>query len=278
MENNKIKKFVHEMFGELRVTEENNKLYFVGKDIADILGYSNSSKAVLIHCKNSIKRMIAHSQNGKVVKTLTSLIPEGDLYRLIIKSKLPKAQEFEEWIMDVVLPALRKDGMYVQDEEKVVSGEMNEDELILKAMNLLSSKVERLQREKDELKNINSKITQENEDMKPIVTLAEKFANLNNCWDIGTYAKIIDVKNLGRNNMFKWMKDRKILMSDNLPYQNFNKYFKVLAVKNKYTGHTNYKPMLKPEGVTYIYKKLVKENKVVVKSIEEVIKELEHIA
>lgn len=99
------------------------KPYFVGKDIADILGYSNSSKAVSTHCKNGIKRMleVADSQNGNVVKTQTTIITEGDIYRLIVKSKLPSAEKFETWVFDEVLPTIRKTGGYVNNDETFIN-------------------------------------------------------------------------------------------------------------------------------------------------------------
>lgn len=74
--------------------------------------------------------MIAHSQNGKVVKTQTTLIPEGDVFRLIIKSKLPKAQKFESWVMDEVLPSIRKHGAYMTEDtiQKVLEKHINEED------------------------------------------------------------------------------------------------------------------------------------------------------
>lgn len=110
--------FKNDIFGSVRVILINEKEYFVGKDIAEALGYSNASKAVSTHCKHIVKAMIdiAHSQNGNVGKTETSLISEGDVYRLIIKSKLPTAEKFEDWIMEEVLPSIRKHGAYLTPE------------------------------------------------------------------------------------------------------------------------------------------------------------------
>ena len=105
--------FKNDLFKGLRGGLIDDVVWFVGKDVAENLGYSNASKAVSTHCKHIRKEMIAHSQNGKVVKTQTSLINEGDLYRLIVKSKLPAAQDFEEWVMDEVLPTIRKTGGYI---------------------------------------------------------------------------------------------------------------------------------------------------------------------
>ena len=100
--------FNNENFGQVRTLTIENKPYFVGKDVATILGYSNPTKAISTHCKG-VSKMGMPTEGGQQEM---SIIPEGDLYRLIIKSKLPKAQEFEEWVMDEVLPQIRKTGQY----------------------------------------------------------------------------------------------------------------------------------------------------------------------
>lgn len=77
---------------------------------AEILGYSNSSKAVSTHVddEDKIMEMIAHSQNGNVVKTKTALINESGLYSLILSSKLPTSKKFKKWVTSEVLPSIRK--------------------------------------------------------------------------------------------------------------------------------------------------------------------------
>ena len=93
---NELQLFSNEEFGKIRSMLIDNEPWFVGKDVASALGYVNASKAVSNHCKHIRKKVIdVTSQNGNVVKTQTSLINEGDLYRLIIKSKLPSAEKFE---------------------------------------------------------------------------------------------------------------------------------------------------------------------------------------
>lgn len=86
----------------------NGEPLFVGKDIADALGYNQSRKAINRHCKHGTKRTVL--TNGG--KQLMLVIPESDVYRLIIGSKLPSAQKFEKWLMEEVLPSLRKKGFY----------------------------------------------------------------------------------------------------------------------------------------------------------------------
>ena len=103
-----IQIFNNPEFGELRTIEEGDKIYFVASDAAKALGYSQPHKAVWDHCKGVLKRNIP--TNGGVQQM--SIIPEGDLYRLVIHSKLPSAEKFESWVFDDVLPAIRKTGSY----------------------------------------------------------------------------------------------------------------------------------------------------------------------
>lgn len=105
---NELQIFNSEEFGDIRTTEIDGKPYFVGTDVAKALGYSNPRKAILDHCKGVTKRDTPTSSGIQSM----SYINEGDLYRLIMKSKLPSAEKFESWVMDEVLPAIRKTGSY----------------------------------------------------------------------------------------------------------------------------------------------------------------------
>lgn len=109
---NELQLFANEEFGEIRGIEVNGKPYVVASDVAKALGYKRPNDAISQHCKYTVKHRIPHPQNK--TKTLeVNIIPEGDVYRLIIKSKLPSAQKFEEWVMDEVLPQIRKTGGYI---------------------------------------------------------------------------------------------------------------------------------------------------------------------
>lgn len=105
-------------FGKVRIIEMNGEPWFVGKDVAEILGYQNASKAVSTHVDNEDKAFImvdiADSQNGNVPtgKTKTAIINESGLYSLILSSKLPKAKEFKHWVTSDVIPSIRKTGRY----------------------------------------------------------------------------------------------------------------------------------------------------------------------
>ena len=95
-------------FGKLDILIEEGKELFPANDCARILGYSNPKDAVGRHCRGAVKR-VSLTNSGK---QLTNYIPEGDLWRLIIRSRLPAAQKFEKWLFDEVLPELRRTGGY----------------------------------------------------------------------------------------------------------------------------------------------------------------------
>lgn len=108
MKMNNMRVFNNEEFGEIRTTEIDGKPYFVASDVATALGYTNPRKAVIDHCKGVTKRDTPTSSGTQSM----SYIGEGDLYRLIMKSKLPSAEKFENWVMDEVLPSIRRTGSY----------------------------------------------------------------------------------------------------------------------------------------------------------------------
>ena len=101
-------------FGRVRVIEEDGNYLFCAKDVAEALGYAVPRKAIYDHCRYVLKRNVPHPQSE--TKTVQMLfISEGDVYRLIVHSKLPSAERFERWVFDEVLPALRKNGIYITD-------------------------------------------------------------------------------------------------------------------------------------------------------------------
>ena len=135
---------------EIRTVVKDAEVYFVAKDVADILGYKNQAEAIKDHCKGvqTIKgsEMLVASDYATCVASGYShndairkwqIIPERDVYRLIMRSKLPSAEKFEEWVVGTVLPTIRKTGGYIQGEEHIES----EDELIFRAMEVLQKKI-----------------------------------------------------------------------------------------------------------------------------------------
>lgn len=96
-------------FGKLEILMEDGKELFPATECAKILGHVDPGKAVRNHCKGCVKRTVMDSMGRRQI---VNYIPEGDLYRLIIRSRLPAAQKFEKWLFDEVLPELRRTGGY----------------------------------------------------------------------------------------------------------------------------------------------------------------------
>lgn len=111
---NELQVFENKEFGKIRTVEIDNKPYFVGKDVADILGYSNPRKAIIDHVDNEDKGVTKRDTLGGNQKL--TIINESGLYSLILSSKLPQAKKFKRWVTSEVLPAIRSHGMYATDE------------------------------------------------------------------------------------------------------------------------------------------------------------------
>ena len=108
---NEMQVFQNREFGSLGVLEINGKPHFPATACAKILGYAKPHNAIAQHCRYSLKQGVPHPQNpGKNVEM--NFISEGDLYRLIVHSKLPAAERFERWVFDEVLPSIRQTGGY----------------------------------------------------------------------------------------------------------------------------------------------------------------------
>ncbi|NJJ36743.1 transporter [Clostridioides difficile] len=128
---NKVISFNNSLFGEVRFMEINKKPYAVANDIAKALGYSSPKDAISRHCKGAMFHSYLTEGGNQELK----FIPEGDIYRLIIKSKLPSAEKFESWVFDEVLPTVREHGAYLTDDkiEEILS---NPDTIIKLATDL----------------------------------------------------------------------------------------------------------------------------------------------
>lgn len=215
LENN-IKIFTNDVFGTVRTVLIDDEAYFVGKEVAKILGYSNSSKAVSTHVDEEDKRFIminiADSQNGNVPtgKTKTAIINESGLYSLIFSSKLPKAKEFKHWVTSEVLPTIRKTGGYVSNEDLFINtylpyADDNTKTLFRTALSTITQ--------------LNHKIEQD----KPLVDFASHIQTSDDCISMNDMAKIA-AKNgikIGRNRLFDFLRKQKILDDKNIPYQRY---------------------------------------------------------
>lgn len=193
---NDIQKFTNEEFGTIRTVEQDGKVMFCGKDVAEALGYSNASKAVRDHCRSDggPNRYPIVDQLGR--EQQARFITEGDLYRLIASSKLPSAQQFESWVFDEVLPSIRKQGAYVYS-----NGTESDDVLmargLLAAQTIIDKKnavIEGQQREIEEL--------------RPKALYADAVTASDGTCLVGELAKMMrqDGVQVGQNRLFEWLR------------------------------------------------------------------------
>ena len=135
---------------EIRVVEIEGNPWFLAVDVLAALGMdTRQSQNYLRHLDSSEKQVICITQGkGNPNKTVIS---ESGLYKLVLRSDKPEARRFQDWVTRDVLPAIRKDGAYIMGEERVATGEMDEDAFVLKAIEILQRKVDRLSSENKQL-------------------------------------------------------------------------------------------------------------------------------
>lgn len=203
---NDIQIFKNEQFGEIRTVEIDGEPWFVGKDIAEKLGYSNASKAVMVHVDDEDKRFemisISDSQNGNVVKT--ALINESGLYSLVLSSKLPTARQFKRWVTSEVIPSIRKHGGYIAGQN-----ELSDAELMAKALMVANRQLEERQKRIDSLE---AKAIKD----RPKVLFASAVETAKTSILIGDLAKIIKQNgvDIGQNRLFQWMRENGWLIKE----------------------------------------------------------------
>lgn len=134
--------FNHPQFGEIcTVQQEEGKVLFKANDVARSLGYAEAAKAVRTHCKGvSVLDTPIENQYGTVVMQPTKFISESDVYRLVMRSKLPEAEKFQDWVCEEVLPVIRKDGAYLS--EKALQRAVTDPEFFIGLANAIRKEKE----------------------------------------------------------------------------------------------------------------------------------------
>ena len=169
---NQMEIFKNPEFGSIRVIEENGKYLFCGMDVAAALGYSNPRDALRRHCKGVVKRDTLTEGGPQQL----SFIPEGDVYRLIVHSKLPTAERFERWVFDEVLPSIRKHGAYVT-QEKLWEVATSPEALLKLCSDLLAERAD------------NAALREENAQLEGKAAFYDLFIDLHHSTNLRTTAK-----------------------------------------------------------------------------------------
>lgn len=194
-----IELFNNPEFGEVRAVTINNEPYFVGKDVAEILGYSRADNAIRAHVDSDDKlthQISASGQNRDMI-----MINESGLYSLILSSKLPKAKEFKHWVTSEVLPAIRKHGAYMTPE--TIEKTLNDPDFIIGLATKLKEEQER-----------SRTLAADNLRMKPKEIFADAVSVSEDAILIGALAKILKGNgvDIGQKRLFKWMRDEGYLI------------------------------------------------------------------
>ena len=228
--------FNHNIFGNIEVISLEDKVLFPATDVARVLGYVNTTKAIKDHCRWVTKREVPHPQsNIKVIEK--NFIPEGDLYRLITRSKLPSALDFEKWVFDEILPTIRKTGKYAVETKTELT--------TLDVLKIASAEIE--------------KLSARNEQLTEVLVAFQKGED---SWLIRQFVKYVyDERGItiGEQQMHDYIR-KDFLDNFGLPFARFKQYF---AVKRNYANGRERKPTIKltQRGVNYFTNRLLKENK-----------------
>ena len=173
---NKMAVFNNREFGSIRVIEQNGKYLFCGSDVAKALGYAIPTKAVNTHCKG-VSKMETPTAGG-IQKLL--FITEGDVYRLIVHSRLPGAERFEKWVFDEVLPMIRKTGGYMT--ASLLEQAAEKPEILLAFADQLLAEHEK-----------NRQLSGEVERLRPKADFYDAFVHEENCTNIRATAKELQI-------------------------------------------------------------------------------------
>lgn len=193
---NELKIFKNKDFGEVRVIAINDEPWFVGKDVAEILGYKRTADALNTHVDGEDKGVGEIQTPGGKQKMI--IVNESGLYSLIFSSKMKKAKEFKRWVTSEVLPTIRKHGAYMT--ETVIERTLTDpDYLIQLATTLKDERQRRLLAE------------EENERNKPKVLFSDSCEVAENSILIGEFAKRMKqngLPNMGQNRLFTYLRNQ----------------------------------------------------------------------
>lgn len=234
---NELKIFSNEEFGEIRTVHINDEPWFVGKDIAEALGYKNTRDAIIKHVFDEDKGVAQIDTLGGLQSM--SIINESGLYALVFGSELKTAKEFKHWVTSEVIPQIRKTGAY------------HTPKTYAEALRALADEAEKAEA-----------LKKQNQLMQPKAEFFDAVTDSKTAIPIGDVAKILDI-GIGRNKLFEFLREKNILTSDNRPYQRYIDagYFRVIEQKYEVNGEVriNIKTLVFQKGIDWIRKQLVKE-------------------
>lgn len=220
-------------FGKLTVIEKDGEFFFIGNEIAELLGYSNYRKAVMVHVdeEDKLRSQIGYAGQMREV----TLINESGLYSLILSSKLPQAKEFKRWVTKDVLPSIRKNGGYIRNQENLSKEEILANAVLL-ANNLIAEKEKVI------------------EDLEPKAKYFDELVNNNLLTNFRNTAKELHIP---QKVFIQFLIDQNLIYRDKksrlLPYAKNNKgYFEVKEWCKEGSEAVGIQTFVTPKGRHYL--------------------------
>lgn len=236
---NKLQIFNSAEFGEIRTVTVNGEPWFVGKDVAEALGYADSFGALKKHVSEEDKQN-CQNDSFETPRGMT-VINESGLYALIFGSKLESAKRFKHWVTSEVLPTIRRTGTY------------NLPGTYKEALIQLVAQVEE-----------NEKLALENSELKPKAEFFDAVADSKTAFSMQEVAKVLAIKGYGRNNLFEFLRNEEILDRYNVPYQRYVDcgWFRVIEQKYTRDGEqcVTTKTLVYQKGVDAIRKRIMQKS------------------
>jgi anti-repressor protein len=228
-------------FGPVRAIVEDDKPLFVAKDVAAALGYQRPADAVTDHCKGVVVLPTPTAGGIQDVK----FIPESDLYRLIMRSKLPTAERFQDWVMEEVLPAIRKTGTFTLDIPKTLP----------EALRLAADLAEK-----------NEALALENAELRPKAEFHDAVTASDDVTQLGIACQVLSLP-FGRNTLFQRLRNRGVLITGgdrhNLPKQRYVEQGLFTVKESTYLDdekqvHVRFTPYVTQKGLDWLRKEFGK--------------------
>ena len=243
---NELQVFTNEELGKVRVIKINNEPWFVGKDVAKILGYTNSSDALKKHIDEEDKQVILKSQFAtlEIPNRGMTMINESGLYSLILSSKLSSAKKFKRWITSEVLPQIRETGAYIPSSQLTKKEEFSKD-----PMEVAKAHEQLVELEKQPL-------LETIEIQKPKVNYFDTFMNSQGCYTSTQVAKLFKLSSARKLNTI--LNENKIIYKQGnnwLPYSTTNKEWFKVTIGEKNT-HNYSQLKFTPKGIYELSKLL----------------------
>ncbi|MEF9623960.1 BRO family protein [Streptococcus dysgalactiae] len=228
---------------EVRTVTINNEPYFVGKDVAEILGYAKARNAIASHVDEEDKKDAPIQGTLGGTQNMT-IINESGLYSLILSSKLPQAKEFKRWVTTEVLPTIRKHGAYLTD-SKIEEVLLSPETIINLATQLKDEREARKQ-----LQIVNSQLAVDNQIMQPKAQYFDDLVERNLLTNFRDTAKMLKVK---EREFIGWLLDKKYIYRDKknklVPMANKNDgLFEIKETKNESTAWKGTQTLITPKG------------------------------